>query len=140
MKARAFSYARPTTIAEALDLFRAAGEDATYIAGGQSLVPTMAFRLARPAHLVDINGVAGLDRLYDLYSFKVIPAVGEKAARQPVGPAVELVIAEGDLPLRHGRSVGLAAGERRELGRQRDQFIRHGRLPSVRPRSRRRAR
>ncbi len=33
------------------------------LAGGQSLVPTMAFRLARPAHLVDINGVAALNRL-----------------------------------------------------------------------------
>jgi carbon-monoxide dehydrogenase medium subunit len=33
------------------------------LAGGQSLVPTMAFRLARPAHLVDINGIAALARL-----------------------------------------------------------------------------
>jgi carbon-monoxide dehydrogenase medium subunit len=33
------------------------------LAGGQSLVPTMAFRLARPAHLVDINGIAELDRI-----------------------------------------------------------------------------
>lgn len=54
LKARAFSYARPTTIAEALDLFRAAGEDATYIAGGQSLVPTLALRLQAPQTLIDI--------------------------------------------------------------------------------------
>jgi carbon-monoxide dehydrogenase medium subunit len=40
-----------------------APEDGRILAGGQSLVPTMAFRLARPAHLVDINGVGGLDRL-----------------------------------------------------------------------------
>jgi carbon-monoxide dehydrogenase medium subunit len=38
-------------------------DDGRVLAGGQSLVPTMAFRLARPKHLVDINGVAGLDRL-----------------------------------------------------------------------------
>ena len=37
--------------------------DGRVLAGGQSLVPIMAFRMARPAHLVDINEVAGLDRL-----------------------------------------------------------------------------
>ena len=40
-----------------------AGEDGRVLAGGQSLVPIMAFRLARPGHLVDINGVAALRRL-----------------------------------------------------------------------------
>ncbi len=40
-------------------LAEVAGEDGRVLAGGQSLVPTMAFRLAKPAHLVDINGVAG---------------------------------------------------------------------------------
>src|SRR5262249_59178047 len=37
--------------------------DGRVLAGGQSLVPSMAFRLARPAHLVDINAVMGLNRL-----------------------------------------------------------------------------
>jgi carbon-monoxide dehydrogenase medium subunit len=37
--------------------------DGRILAGGQSLVPIMAFRMARPAHLIDINEVAGLDRL-----------------------------------------------------------------------------
>jgi carbon-monoxide dehydrogenase medium subunit len=40
-----------------------AAQDGRVLAGGQSLVPIMAFRLARPAHLIDINRVAGLDRL-----------------------------------------------------------------------------
>jgi carbon-monoxide dehydrogenase medium subunit len=40
-----------------------APEDGRILAGGQSLVPIMAFRMARPAHLVDINEVAGLDKL-----------------------------------------------------------------------------
>ena len=39
------------------------GKDGRVLAGGQSLVPIMAFRMARPAHLVDINEVAGLDKL-----------------------------------------------------------------------------
>jgi carbon-monoxide dehydrogenase medium subunit len=44
-------------------LAEVAGEDGRVLAGGQSLVPIMAFRLARPGHLVDINGVAALQRL-----------------------------------------------------------------------------
>jgi carbon-monoxide dehydrogenase medium subunit len=65
MKPAAFSYHAPETIGEAVALLaEVAPDDGRVLAGGQSLVPTMAFRLARPAHLVDINGVEGLDRLY----------------------------------------------------------------------------
>ncbi len=64
MKPAPFCYHAPKTLDEALSvLARVAPEDGRVLAGGQSLVPTMAFRLARPRHLVDINGVAGLDRL-----------------------------------------------------------------------------
>ncbi|MCH9053417.1 MAG: FAD binding domain-containing protein [Proteobacteria bacterium] len=65
MKPAPFSYHAPETIAEAVALLaEVAPDDGRILAGGQSLVPTMAFRLARPAHLVDINGVDGLDRLH----------------------------------------------------------------------------
>jgi carbon-monoxide dehydrogenase medium subunit len=64
MKPAPFSYHAPKTIEEALaTLARVAPDDGRVLAGGQSLVPTMAFRLARPRHLVDINGVAALARL-----------------------------------------------------------------------------
>ncbi len=64
MKPAAFQYHAPKTIDEALALLaQVAPEDGRILAGGQSLVPTMAFRLARPAHLVDINGVDALNRL-----------------------------------------------------------------------------
>jgi aerobic carbon-monoxide dehydrogenase medium subunit len=64
MKPAAFRYHAPKTIDEALALLaQVAPEDGRILAGGQSLVPTMAFRLARPAHLVDINGVDALNRL-----------------------------------------------------------------------------
>lgn len=64
MKPVRFRYHAPKTIEEAVDtLAEVAGEDGRVLAGGQSLVPIMAFRLARPAHLVDINGVEGLRRL-----------------------------------------------------------------------------
>ena len=64
MKPAPFSYHAPTTVEEAVAILaRVAPEDGRVLAGGQSLVPTMAFRLARPRHLVDINGVEELKRL-----------------------------------------------------------------------------
>jgi carbon-monoxide dehydrogenase medium subunit len=64
MKPAPFQYHAPTTIDEAVrTLAEVVGEDGRVLAGGQSLVPIMAFRLARPGHLVDINGVATLRRL-----------------------------------------------------------------------------
>ena len=64
MKPAPFRHHAPKTIEEAVQtLAEVAGEDGRVLAGGQSLVPIMAFRLARPAHLVDINGVAELQRL-----------------------------------------------------------------------------
>src|SRR5205085_10983311 len=64
MKPAPFQYHAPKTVAETLDLLaRYANDDGRVLAGGQSLVPTMAFRLARPKHPIDINGVTGLDRI-----------------------------------------------------------------------------
>lgn len=64
MKPAAFRYHAPKTIDEAVAMLaKVAPQDGRVLAGGQSLVPTMAFRLARPAHLVDINGVDALNRL-----------------------------------------------------------------------------
>jgi len=64
MKPAAFRYHAPKTVDEAVALLaEVAAEDGRILAGGQSLVPTMAFRLARPGHLVDINGVAALNRI-----------------------------------------------------------------------------
>jgi carbon-monoxide dehydrogenase medium subunit len=64
MKPAPFRHYAPTTVEEAVALLaQLAPQDGRVLAGGQSLVPTMAFRLARPAHLVDINGIAALTRL-----------------------------------------------------------------------------
>ena len=64
MKPARFRHYAPTTVDEAVALLaRLAPDDGRVLAGGQSLVPTMAFRLARPAHLIDINGIVALDRL-----------------------------------------------------------------------------
>jgi carbon-monoxide dehydrogenase medium subunit len=64
MKSAPFTYHAPTTVDDAVATLGAvAADDGRILAGGQSLVPTMAFRLARPTHLVDINGISALSRL-----------------------------------------------------------------------------
>ncbi len=64
MKPVAFEYHAPNSVDDAVALLaELAPLDGRVLAGGQSLVPTMAFRLARPAHLVDINGIGALDRI-----------------------------------------------------------------------------
>jgi carbon-monoxide dehydrogenase medium subunit len=60
LKAPAFGYQRPETVAAALDAFAAADGDASYIAGGQSLVPALALRLQSPAVLIDISRIEDL--------------------------------------------------------------------------------
>ncbi len=57
MKARAFSYFRAATIGEALDAHARAGDDARFIAGGQSLVPALSLRLQAPRLLIDITHI-----------------------------------------------------------------------------------
>ncbi|MRH87928.1 xanthine dehydrogenase family protein subunit M [Nocardia sp. SYP-A9097] len=60
MKSAPFTYHRAHSVADAAALLTELGEDAKLIAGGQSLVAMMNFRLARPAYLVDIGGLTGL--------------------------------------------------------------------------------
>lgn len=61
MKPSAFHYEKPSSVDELLDALARHGEGARILAGGQSLVPMMNFRLAMPEVLVDINGLSELD-------------------------------------------------------------------------------
>lgn len=61
MKIPAFGYHRPTSVEEVTGLLAKFGDDAKVLAGGQSLLPLMALRLSRPAHVIDLGGVEGLD-------------------------------------------------------------------------------
>jgi len=64
VKPAPFVHHAPKTVDDALaNLAEFGPQDGRVLAGGQSLIPMMAFRMARPAHLIDINTVAGLDRL-----------------------------------------------------------------------------
>jgi aerobic carbon-monoxide dehydrogenase medium subunit len=68
--------------------------DGRILAGGQSLVPIMAFRMARPAHLIDINEVQGLDRLaVDGETLSIGARVRHAAFHRPVaeGPVGQLL-------------------------------------------------
>ena len=61
MKPAPFTWHGPESVAEATDVLAELGSDAKVLAGGQSLIPVLAMRLAEPAHLVDINRLAMLD-------------------------------------------------------------------------------
>lgn len=63
MKSPPFAYHRPESVDAASDLLAELGDEAKVLAGGQSLLPMMALRLARPAHLVDVTAVSDLDSL-----------------------------------------------------------------------------
>ncbi|MDP6343725.1 MAG: xanthine dehydrogenase family protein subunit M [Alphaproteobacteria bacterium] len=65
MKAPDFEYQRPESLAEALDLLARHGGEAAIVAGGQSLMPILNFRLAAPALLIDIGGLAELRQVND---------------------------------------------------------------------------
>ncbi len=65
MKPAPFKYIAASSLTHALSLKAEYGDEARFLAGGQSLIPAMNFRLARPSVLVDINGIsslAGIDR------------------------------------------------------------------------------
>lgn len=64
MKPGRFSYEAPDSIDAALASLAAHGDDAKIIAGGQSLAPMLNMRLARPGHLIDINGLEELDKVH----------------------------------------------------------------------------
>jgi carbon-monoxide dehydrogenase medium subunit len=88
VKPAPFTYHRPGTVDEAVRLLaELAPQDGRVLAGGQSLVPVMAFRLATPAHLIDINRVAGLDHLVARDGLLRIGArVRHAAFHRPVAP------------------------------------------------------
>jgi CO/xanthine dehydrogenase FAD-binding subunit len=74
-----FEYHAPATVDDACAML-ASLEDAKVLAGGQSLIPLLNFRLARPAHLIDINRIAGLDRVYEREGGVAVQALARQAA------------------------------------------------------------
>ena len=100
MKLPPFDYEAPRTVSEAVELLAEHLDQASVLAGGQSLIPLMALRLARPAVLIDINGIAELSGVSAVDGWTAIGAmtreyVAEESER--VADAVPLLAAA--LPL-----------------------------------------
>jgi aerobic carbon-monoxide dehydrogenase medium subunit len=74
-----FEYLRPQNIPEALALLEQHGDDAKILSGGQSLIPMMKLRLARPAFLIDINRIAGLSYIKEEGGFLKIGGLTREA-------------------------------------------------------------
>ncbi|HZV51809.1 MAG TPA: xanthine dehydrogenase family protein subunit M [Candidatus Dormibacteraeota bacterium] len=117
MKPPPFVYHAPGTVAEAATLLHEAGEEGRVLAGGQSLIPLMNFRLARPGHLVDITSVRELDYIRAEDGRLRIGAAARQAAveRDPAAAERAPLLVEalgfvGHEPIRHrGTVVGSLA-------------------------------
>jgi aerobic carbon-monoxide dehydrogenase medium subunit len=75
----AFEYLRPKTIPEALAFLQQHGEDAKILSGGQSLIPMMKLRIARPAYLIDVNRISGLSYIKEEGGFLKIGGLTREA-------------------------------------------------------------
>lgn len=75
-----FEYRPARSVDEALEALAQYGDDARVLAGGQSLIPAMRFRLARPSVLVDINPIAGLGYLQETEGALRVGAIARDAA------------------------------------------------------------
>lgn len=102
MKPAPFQYHDPRTVDEVVSLLGQFGEDAKILAGGQSLVPLMNFRLARPSHLLDINKVSSLDYIREENHHLVFGAL----ARQRTVEFSELVHQKNPLLIEACREIG----------------------------------
>ena len=80
MITEAFEYSKPSTLTEAISLLQQHGEDAKILAGGHSLIPMMKFRLATPAHLIDINGLSDLEYIKEENGYLKIGALTRETA------------------------------------------------------------
>lgn len=108
-----FDYVRPASLAEAANALAAAGGEATLIAGGHTLIPTLKQRLARPKTVVDISGLAELKGIRRDGNALVIGAgvthaeVASSAEVRSAIPALaKLAGGIGDAQVRHRGTIG----------------------------------
>ena len=97
MKPAPFRWHGPASLAEAVAALSAVGADGKVLAGGQSLVPVLAMRLAEPAHLIDINGVAELDFITSTPAGVTVGALARHARvqRDPGARGVQPLLSQG---------------------------------------------
>jgi CO/xanthine dehydrogenase FAD-binding subunit len=120
MKPPAFDYVRATSIDDAIAALARAGADGKLLAGGQSLMPMLNFRLIRPSILIDINRIPGLDRIAEAEGGLAVGALARHhkvetspivAARFPIVAAAMAQVAH--LAIRNRGTIGgsLAHGD-----------------------------
>jgi 2-furoyl-CoA dehydrogenase FAD binding subunit len=113
MKPSAFEYFTPSTVREAIELLRSHGDEAKILAGGQSLIPMMNFRVARPKVLIDINKIKELNYIREEKGELVIGGLTRERTLE-VSPVVKKkcpILAEaisyiGHLPIRTRGTIG----------------------------------
>ena len=113
MKPSAFEYFDPPTVREAVELLQRHSDDAKILAGGQSLIPMMNFRVARPKVLIDINKIKELDYIREEKDELVVGSLMRERALE-VSPVVgkkcpilaEAISQIGHLPVRTRGTIG----------------------------------
>ena len=102
MKPAPFEYFDPRTVEEAVALLREHGEEAKILAGGQSLMPLLNMRMARPEALIDLSRVAGLEYIREtdgalaigaMTSKRTVERSGLVKSRQPLLHAATRLVA-----------------------------------------------
>src|SRR5438093_11024991 len=113
MKPPRFEYFAPRTLDEALGLLAGHGDRAKLLAGGQSLIPLLNFRLAHPEALIDINRITDLAGIRADDGGVAMGALTRQHAverpeviRAPVPSAAEACRLIGHLPIRHRGTIG----------------------------------
>ncbi|MFN8544463.1 MAG: xanthine dehydrogenase family protein subunit M [Candidatus Binatia bacterium] len=113
MKPARFDYADPTTLGEVIALLRQHDGEAKLLAGGQSLMPMLSMRLARPGLLIDVNRIPGLDYIRETDGVLAIGTMARKRAvedsdlvarRNPLVRAATLLV--GHQQIRNRGTVG----------------------------------
>jgi carbon-monoxide dehydrogenase medium subunit len=114
----AFEYLEPRTLQEAVELLVERGDDARLLAGGQSLIPLMKLRLARPKYLIDLNRISGLSYITEDAGSLVIGALARHIeiersplVRERIPLLREAVSLLGDLQVRNLGTIGGAIVE-----------------------------
>ncbi len=109
----AFDYVKPASVADAVTALRGGGEDATILAGGQSLLPVLRLRLAAPSLLVDLGGIPELrgvredgDRIAIGAMTSYHDIVGDDLVRQHVALLAQATQTVADGQVRHLGTLG----------------------------------
>lgn len=113
MKPAPFVYFEPTSVHEALSLLLEHAPDAQLLAGGQSLVPAMNFRLSRPAVIIDLNSIPDLAYIRDLGGHLLVGAMtrqrvieNSRLIRAAAPLLYQATVHIGHLPIRNRGTIG----------------------------------